>query len=778
MCYNLTDCSPLEYESTPATATSNRVCTLATICPINNFQMIPLSNTSDRKCMPFNNCNGSNFISGNESVTSDRTCQKCSSCQQGYTVARSCSLFADQTCQLCRRCLSHAEYTVEPCTNLIDTHCAPCTKCNFSNSEYTVTECYGVADTFCLHGSVCDFETQYEVRTLAPDSDRVCKTLKKCQSIGIQYEVSAPTNLSDRVCASTTTCYPQRKFEVFAATATSDRICQPFIVCAAGQYEIQPGTVTTDRVCAWAALPCIVGAQFETASLTNTSDRICTHLSPCTDSFVTVNSTASTDRRCRGWTVCDALQVELVTPTLYMDRSCSCFLPENANLSTIFKVYTIKVNFSSLHPYELLYITNTLHNSIYVALSTLVQTQLNNGGVTPLPPLANFSSVDLFFRLCSIRFDPLQVLLMNASYIDVTAGSAGRRRSVGRYKIWLPYVVSIPSSLANILACTMSIAGSLGGAISSVLMSVDSAHFNNTYTKQQPVFSLPTNSCLCGCPATTAGPPNATGEPTPAATVAQAPVKNWIAGVVVGVFVLFVFVVVIVVRIRKRASARYNVVSNTSLWSLKNKSLEYFPLSPPTYIRPPARLPPYLPPPCFTAAMLQPTPPPLTFTSSKHLIPGSHLDEVVVPVGAGRRRITPALPVYKPPPAYSGLDCGVLNTLVPLPQILLTRATDNPPKAGVGRSGRGVWGNDATLAPPPSYISPPPFSSHAQVHPLTDPPRGAGGRNQGPHHEVLPAYIPPPNFYRQDATELGGQTAFEAGINRFTQIYNQSRHTS
>ena len=81
----------------------------------------------------------------------------------------------------------------------------------------------------------------------------------------------------DGNCQNYTNCSLQAgSFEVARGSWDTSNGCQDATICGAGQYESQPPTYTTDRVCHTVAPNCTAGT-FTKAMPTNSSDRICSH---------------------------------------------------------------------------------------------------------------------------------------------------------------------------------------------------------------------------------------------------------------------------------------------------------------------------------------------------------------------------------------------------------------------------------------------------------------------------------------------------------------------
>jgi hypothetical protein len=67
-------CTPDEYESTPATPTSDRVCTGLTMCTPDEYESTPATPTSNRVCTGLTPCESDEYESVPPTPTSDRVC--------------------------------------------------------------------------------------------------------------------------------------------------------------------------------------------------------------------------------------------------------------------------------------------------------------------------------------------------------------------------------------------------------------------------------------------------------------------------------------------------------------------------------------------------------------------------------------------------------------------------------------------------------------------------------------------------------------------------------
>lgn len=74
-CAPTTTCNSSQYESVPATASSDRLCTELTVCSGTEFELVPPTNTSDRQCQVMTTCHPTEqFTSVPATATTDRQC--------------------------------------------------------------------------------------------------------------------------------------------------------------------------------------------------------------------------------------------------------------------------------------------------------------------------------------------------------------------------------------------------------------------------------------------------------------------------------------------------------------------------------------------------------------------------------------------------------------------------------------------------------------------------------------------------------------------------------
>ncbi|EGD78208.1 hypothetical protein, variant [Salpingoeca rosetta] len=324
-CVSTSTCDTLsEYESEPATSTSNRECEPLRACDAaTEYETAAPTATSDRTCANVTACDAATeYETAAPTATSDRTCANVTACDAAteYETAAPTAT-SDRTCANVTACDAATEYETEAPTATSDRTCANVTACDAA-TEYETAAPTATSDRTCANVTACDAATEYETEAPTATSDRTCSNVNTC-SIE-QYETAAPTATSDRTCANVTSCAGDQ-YEIAAPTATSDRTCANVTACdAATEYETAAPTATSDRTCA-NVTACDTATQYEIAAPTATSDRTCSNVNTCSiEQYETAAPTATSDRECANLTVCDPVtQFQATAPTATSDRLCA-----------------------------------------------------------------------------------------------------------------------------------------------------------------------------------------------------------------------------------------------------------------------------------------------------------------------------------------------------------------------------------------------------------------------------------------------------------------------
>ena len=374
-------CKPAHFS-----AASDRLCQPHTVCSLADFQVAAGTASSDRVCAPAAVCNAGEETLVEPTATTDRLCGPCKPglfsavagsanctlhhvCEDDQFVVFAGNSTADRLCANITHCNAGFETGVEP-TSTSDRTCQPCSATAFRP----------LALSRCVGHTLCS-ELQFEIKAPTPTSDRVCKNLTVCSAgqetfatptvttdracadcvkgtftavagtaecspysacLHSQYERIPVTNVSDRTCSNITVCRPGLRQDV-APTATSDRqciacppgnytaahgslICQPHKTCGTAEYQVAPGTASSDRVCA-PVTACNAGEEV-LGKPSATTDRLC---APCKSGMF---STVANSANCTLHHVCEGNQFVVFAGNATADRLCSNITQCNAGFET------------------------------------------------------------------------------------------------------------------------------------------------------------------------------------------------------------------------------------------------------------------------------------------------------------------------------------------------------------------------------------------------------------------------------------------------------------
>jgi hypothetical protein len=378
-CQQCTPCAAGFYESSPCTASSDRVCLACTEdsqCATGTFLKGTCSSTSNPVCTACtSSCEPGFHLQGSCGGTVDRTCAACATCTSSQyqvsacqataptdnTVCANCTSscsanqYLQNTCTLfsnpvCVNCLTAAQcnvgtYLQGPCTLTNPTTCAPChgscQSCSGPNSDQC-TACsapltlvissgqQGVCASQCPPGS---FKDPFLNRCVGCDD--ACAT---CNNYGAAACLSCPTAspylTSASVCVSNcstglwndnSTGFPRCSpcsscptgFYVSGACGGAvNTPCSPVQVCQPGFFTSASNTATSDRVCS----PCPANQYQPSAGAS-----ACVLADPCVlgSTFQTQDVTPVANRVCSPVTACSSATQFLITPaTLLADNVC------------------------------------------------------------------------------------------------------------------------------------------------------------------------------------------------------------------------------------------------------------------------------------------------------------------------------------------------------------------------------------------------------------------------------------------------------------------------
>ena len=208
--------------------------------------------------------------------------------------------------------------------------------------------CHGFHETVPCHlypqREVCPGDASAIVREFrnvarTRQSDAQCALQRPQCDRDTEYEIKPGTLTSDILCGKLTKC-SAAQYQTKAATTWSDRTCTVLTVCKKGaEFEavaptkaVQGGEFyTSDRTCAPVSEPCTEGKQYESKPITETSDRECNEYSSACKvpyQFEASPRTATSDRVCTFITPCKfRTEYQTAPSTATTDRQCKAATP-------------------------------------------------------------------------------------------------------------------------------------------------------------------------------------------------------------------------------------------------------------------------------------------------------------------------------------------------------------------------------------------------------------------------------------------------------------------
>eukprot|EP00040_Diaphanoeca_grandis_P005873 m.34866 g.34866 ORF g.34866 m.34866 type:complete len:1731 (-) comp17049_c0_seq1:123-5315(-) len=203
-CLEIRECvRGVEYEESPPSLTSNRVCKPISDCDLDfadHYTEASATATSDAVCLPYTVCNTATgkYQTRKETPTRDRKCKPLTPCNfpDEYAVVPE-TLTSDRECGPTTQCNGN-QYTSVLATLYTNAECEAMTVCKSDEYERVSPSYQGefrTSDRKCGKVTTCDYETEYEHRQLTATSDRLCFEISDCE-----FEYTAPTRTSDRDC--------------------------------------------------------------------------------------------------------------------------------------------------------------------------------------------------------------------------------------------------------------------------------------------------------------------------------------------------------------------------------------------------------------------------------------------------------------------------------------------------------------------------------------------------------------------------------------------------
>jgi hypothetical protein len=362
----------LEWESSPATAKSDRKCTKLTTCTEHQFVSKEPTPTFDRECGRLSTCASDEYDSGDQELAfvqtaehafeptylKDRACKPLTACVQlAQFEATPPTATADRVCAEVTQCTPQ-QYADKDATFVTDRVCKALTVCGrmapsttaaptvaragktkestnstaFSNTAPGITAVPNTAEPRTTVAPAAGSLLSYESVAATPLSDRICKRVTACRH-DTEFEAQAPTVTSDRVCSAISHPVPASvvdgggTYEVAASTPTSDAVIRNVTICSDDQYQCGSPSAIQDRICCATSVPS--SSQYICQSANRTANaRICnvTKLA-CyfPEEFELQPMTMTSDRICQETSTCSPLlrfTYEVKAPTTSSDRVC------------------------------------------------------------------------------------------------------------------------------------------------------------------------------------------------------------------------------------------------------------------------------------------------------------------------------------------------------------------------------------------------------------------------------------------------------------------------
>ncbi|HKO46287.1 MAG TPA: hypothetical protein VJV79_01105, partial [Polyangiaceae bacterium] len=262
-CMALTECAATEYESKPATATSDRTCKAISDCSPGNRQTAAPTKTTDRQCAA---CGANSF----STIKNADACTTWTVCTAAQYESMAPSVSANRVCTGLTSCAA-GQRIKTAATATSNRVCEACPSGSFSTAANSTT----------------------------------CSAWTTCTAA--QYESMAPSAIANRVCAGLTSCTAGQQIKT-AATATSNRVCE---ACPSGSFS----TTTNAATCStWSQ--CAAGT-YMSGSATATMDQPC---AACAGGTFSATKNAAS---CQAWKTCANGQGETMAGTPSSDRTCA-----------------------------------------------------------------------------------------------------------------------------------------------------------------------------------------------------------------------------------------------------------------------------------------------------------------------------------------------------------------------------------------------------------------------------------------------------------------------
>eukprot|EP00056_Hartaetosiga_gracilis_P013320 m.219484 g.219484 ORF g.219484 m.219484 type:complete len:3572 (+) comp13825_c8_seq1:160-10875(+) len=322
-----TSLGTLQFEDIPPTSTSDRVCKVVTECVDGvEFEAIEPTLSSDRVCATHSVCNTTEVVDVSSkflqyefspaTATTQRICARVATCLADVefeavpptpTSNRACEEYSNA-------CNPASEYQTQNATPTSDRICVARTICHFS-TEYVVDPGTLSTDRECKDLTVCS-SVEFETVAATASSDRECQDITQCGAM--EYQTQAPTRSSDRTCEAVTPC-DDEEYTAHPYGVANDNHCVPYTAPCSfndGYYEAISPTATSDRFCAPFSDVCVLGVTYEAVPPTISSDRICQPLRTCgAGSYISRVGDLTSDNVCSPVSQCEEIVLSASTAT-------------------------------------------------------------------------------------------------------------------------------------------------------------------------------------------------------------------------------------------------------------------------------------------------------------------------------------------------------------------------------------------------------------------------------------------------------------------------------
>jgi len=228
-----TECAADEYQRTPGSFAADTDCApVAPPCDVSSeFEMSPPTRTSNRVCGQLTVCGADQYETTANTASTDRACADLTVCSNaaGTFQRKAPTAYADRECG-------------------VVTDCAP--------DAFEVERVTETSNRQCRKHTVCVADVSFQEVAPTATSDRVCQAYSlECNpgcgattalDAGAGFELEPATPISDRVCGTVSAPCAGDTVEVALPTCSSDRVCVPVDDCAAA--PCQNGATCTDLV--------------------------------------------------------------------------------------------------------------------------------------------------------------------------------------------------------------------------------------------------------------------------------------------------------------------------------------------------------------------------------------------------------------------------------------------------------------------------------------------------------------------------------------------------